>query len=150
LLGGPLTIIRSALPAAAVTTGLRGRWEILGHHPLTVADTAHNAHGMQWIAGQLRSTNYDKLYIIIGVVADKDLKSILPLLPREAYYIFTAPSVARAMPAEQLAAKAEEYGLHGETAAQVSAALARARELATPGDMIFIGGSNFTVAEILT
>lgn len=147
--GGVLDIIQRALPTAAVATGLRGRWEVIGHHPLVVADTGHNAHGMRMVAEQLRASEYDRLYIIIGVAADKDLAAILPLLPADAHYIFTAPGVARAMPAGKLAAHAAEYGLAGEIVDRVPDALARARELASPGDMIFIGGSNFTVAEVI-
>ncbi len=139
----------SILESAAVATGLRGRWEVMGHHPLVVADTAHNAHGIELVAEQLRGEHYETLYIVIGVAADKDLDAILPLLPREAHYIFTAPSVSRAMPAEQLAAHATKYGLNGDIVPRVPDALARARELASPRDMIFIGGSNFTVAEVL-
>lgn len=151
---GPITALRGRTPlsilrTAAFTTGLRGRWEIIGHHPLTVADTAHNAHGISLVAEQLRGEHYEKLYMVIGVAADKDLGAILPQLPCEAHYIFTAPSVARAMPATELAASASEYGLHGEVVECVPNALARAHELASPRDMIFVGGSNFTVAEIL-
>jgi dihydrofolate synthase/folylpolyglutamate synthase len=149
LLGDVLPLLQNSLPAAAVTTGLRGRWEVLGHHPLIVADTAHNAHGIALVAEQIRNEHYEKLYIIIGVAADKDLGAILPLLPRDAHYIFTAPRVSRAMPAADLAARAADYSLHGEIAPTVPDALARARTLASPHDMIFIGGSNFTVAEIL-
>jgi dihydrofolate synthase/folylpolyglutamate synthase len=146
---GALPIIQNSLPTAAVTTGLRGRWEVLGHRPLIVADTAHNAHGIALVAEQLRGEHYEKLYIIIGVAADKDLGAILPLLPREAHYIFTAPSIARAMPAATLAARAAQHGLKGETVPRVSDALAHARTLASPHDMIFIGGSNFTVAAVI-
>ncbi len=141
--------IQNALPAAAFATGLRGRWEIIGHHPLTVADTAHNAHGLRLVMEQLRGEHYERLYMVIGVAVDKDLDAILPLLPREARYIFTAPSVTRAMPAERLASQAADYGLRGEVIPHVPDALARARELASSQDMIFVGGSNFTVAEIL-
>lgn len=148
-----LTISQRALSegvaAAALATGLRGRWEVLGHHPLVVADTGHNTHGLRLVAEQLRGEHYAKLYMVIGFVADKDLDSVLPLLPAGAHYIFTAPSVARAMPAVELASRAAAHGLNGEVVSNAADAIARARELASADDMIFVGGSTFTVADVI-
>ncbi len=129
-------------------TGLRGRWQILGHDPLTVCDTGHNAHGLREVVAQIARQDYRRLYFIIGVVGDKDLDSILPLLPRGAYYIFTQPSPPRARDRHSLAAAASAYGLHGQTSPTVGEALSAARALAGPGDMIFIGGSTYTVADL--
>ena len=149
----PLTISRRAyiegMRDAAETTGLRGRWQTLSTSPLTVCDTGHNPHGMAYVAEQLAKQTYEKLYCIIGVVQDKDLANILPLLPREAHYIFTQASIERALDAEALAAAAAGFGLSGEVVRGVGAALTRAQEIATPRDMIFIGGSTFVVAEAL-
>ena len=149
----PLTISRRAyiegIQSAAATTSLRGRWQKLADSPLTVCDTGHNGHGIAYVAEQLRASQYNTLYCVIGVVQDKDLTQILPLLPREAHYIFTQASIARALPAEELAAAAAKYGLSGEAVTGVTAAVARAHELARPDDMIFIGGSTFVVAEAL-
>lgn len=144
-----LRVAPHGLGTAALDTGLRGRWEVLGSGPLVVADTGHNAHGLRQVAAQLRGERYEKLYFVLGVAADKDLDAILPLLPDDARYLFTAPSTPRALPPEKLAARAAAHGLRGEIVSTVAQALARARALATPNDMIFIGGSNFTVAEII-
>ena len=135
---------------AAHRTGLLGRWQILANQPLTVCDTGHNAHGLRWVAAQLAHQQYDHLYIVLGMVEDKDLSQALPLLPREAYYIFTQASIRRALPAADLQAAAAQYGLHGEAVPGVQAAYTRAQELALPHDMIFIGGSTFTVADLLS
>ena len=80
---------------------------------------------------------------------DKDVDAILSLLPREATYIFTQANSERALPAAELAERAAGTGLRGEVVPSVAAAVARARELAAEGDMIFIGGSNYVVAEAL-
>ena len=85
----------------------------------------------------------------MGFAREKNIDDILPLLPREAYYIFTQANVSRAMPAEELARRAAEAGLQGEKCQSVEEAMARAKEIATPEDMIFVGGSNFVVAEVL-
>ena len=149
----PLTISRRAylegIRTAAASTSLRGRWQKLADSPLTVCDTGHNGHGIAYVAEQLRAAEYNKLYCVIGVVQDKDISQILPLLPKDAYYIFTQASIARALPAMELAAAAADYGLEGEVATGVQAAVTRARELARTDDMIFIGGSTFVVAEAL-
>ena len=149
----PLTISRRAfvegIRHAAANTSLMGRWQKIADAPLTVCDTGHNAHGIAYVAEQLEATPHKKLYCVMGFVRDKDLAHILPLLPREAHYIFTAAQTHRALPAAELAAKAAACGLESETAETVAAALARARELAAPEDMIFIGGSTYVVAEAL-
>ncbi|MEE1104173.1 MAG: bifunctional folylpolyglutamate synthase/dihydrofolate synthase, partial [Alistipes sp.] len=85
----------------------------------------------------------------IGFAKEKDLSSVLPMFPSKAYYIFTQAAVSRALPAQELARVAHQAGLQGEVVAGVAEALAKAKELATPRDMIFVGGSNFVVAEIL-
>lgn len=149
----PLTISRRAFVEgtrhAAVNTSLCGRWQRIADAPLTVCDTGHNAHGIAYVAEQLKATPHKQLYCVVGFVRDKDLAHILPLLPRDAHYIFTAAQSHRALPAAELAAKAAIYGLQGETVGTVPDALARARELAVPDDMIFIGGSTYVVAEAL-
>lgn len=149
----PLTISRRAfiegLRCTAANTALRGRWQKLGEAPLTVCDTGHNAHGIAYVAEQLRQTPHRKLYCVMGFVRDKDLAHILPLLPREAHYLFTQAHTERVLTAEELTAKAAIYGLQGEAVADVQAAVARARELAAPEDMIFIGGSTYVVGEAL-
>lgn len=149
----PLTISERALRTgtrhAAATTMLLGRWQKLGERPLTICDTGHNAHGIRYVAEQLRATPHRRLYCVLGFVRDKELAEVLSLLPGEATYLFTQPGVERALPASELAAQAAAHGLEGETIASTVEALARARELAGKEDMIFIGGSNFVVGEII-
>lgn len=128
---------------------VRGRWQVLYNTPLTVCDTGHNEDGLRYVAAQIAQQRYERLYFVIGVVSDKDVEHIFPLLPPHAHYIFTQPSVERAMDASSLAERAAAAGLKGEVATTVELAYNRAKELATPSDMIFIGGSTFTVADIL-
>ena len=151
----PLTISRRAFLEgtrdAAAHTSLRGRWQKLGEKPLVICDTGHNAHGMAYVGEQLRrlSRDYAHLYCVLGVVNDKDLAHMFPLLPADAHYIFTQAKTHRAIPAAELAERAAAFGLQGEMVADVQQAVARARELAGPDDMIFIGGSTYVVGEAL-
>lgn len=149
-------------------TGLRGRWEVLSQSPLTICDTGHNGHGFRYVAEQLRSllttlhhatpchttlhNATPTLYIILGMVNDKDIDTVLGLLPEEAVYYFTQPTSARALPAEQLQQK--WLSLHPDhisnsSFASVREALRAAQEAATADDIIFIGGSNYVVGEVL-
>jgi dihydrofolate synthase / folylpolyglutamate synthase len=130
-------------------TGLRGRWDIIAEHPKVICDTAHNAEGLQWVIKQLQKEVYGRLFIVLGVVNDKDLDKILPLFPKEATYFFSKPDVPRGMDAENLKEKSAKFGLKGEVISSVSKAYRAAREQAGEDDLIYVGGSTFTVAEII-
>ena len=167
-------------------TGLRGRWEVLSHSPLTICDTGHNGHGIRYVAEQLssliasspNSLSPHRLHIILGMVNDKDIDTVLALLPTEAVYYFTQPATSRALPAEELLRRwqvicASRLSGGGENACgvlgcssplassplashlspncypTVREALTAAQEAATADDIIFIGGSNYVVGEVL-
>ena len=130
-------------------TGLMGRWQQLQSSPKIICDIAHNAHGLRYIAEQLRSEKFDQLHIVFGMVNDKDVKSVLALLPEDALYYFTKASVERALNEKMLAQQAAGFGLHGATYDSVSSAVTAAKENADKNDLIFIGGSSFVVADAL-
>ncbi len=148
----PLTIsrraLREGLATAAASTGLTGRWQVLAREPYTVCDTGHNADGISYVAAQLEALECDRLIAVMGFAKEKDLDKIMPLLPTKAHYIFTRASIDRARNVEDIAAAAERLGLDYECQPTVREAVARARSIAQPTDAIFIGGSNFVVAEI--
>ena len=136
--------------SAARTTALQGRWQSLGERPKVLCDTGHNAHGLAYVAEQLRRSHEGgRLYCVVGFSGDKDIDAILALLPRDAYYLFTQAASERALPVSELAARAAAAGLDGEAVATVPEAVTRAKALAAPADTIFIGGSTFVVAEVL-
>lgn len=131
-------------------TGLMGRWQRLGEHPTLICDTGHNVGGIQYIVEQLRQQPCDTLRIVFGMVNDKDINGVLELLPRQAVYYFTQASVKRAMPVHDLQALAANHGLDGRCYDSVETALRQAREEAGANDYIFVGGSSFIVADLLT
>ena len=139
------------LRGVTASTGLMGRWHKLHDAPLAVCDTGHNAHGIRLVVEDLRRMrkNDARLICVVGFSADKDLNAILAVLPREAYYIFTQAESHRAALAEDVKQRAVAVGLNGEVVANVKEALAKARAMASPEDVIFVGGSNYVVAEIL-
>jgi dihydrofolate synthase/folylpolyglutamate synthase len=104
---------------------------------------------MALVGRQITRQKYNRLWVVFGVVEDKDLEAELPFLPREGYYYFTNASVKRAMPADELTRKATAAGLRGESVPEgVAEALRRAKANAQPDDMIYIGGSTFIVADV--
>lgn len=131
-------------------TGLRGRWEILQTAgPKVICDTAHNQEGLKYVLQQLSQEDFDKLHMVLGVVNDKDLESILPLFPQNAAYYFCMPNIPRGLNAELLKQAAVRFELNGSCYTSVSEAYSSALEKAGKNDLVFVGGSTFTVAEIL-
>ena len=138
-----------ALANVQKLTGLQGRWQTLSTEPLIICDTGHNEDGIKEVIKNLNEVSYNTLHIVIGAMKDKDLDHMLPYLPKDAFYYFSNPAMPRAMEAAELADKAAGYGLSGKVSGTVAQALADAKEAYKSGDLIFIGGSNFVVAEIL-
>ncbi|MBP5318577.1 MAG: bifunctional folylpolyglutamate synthase/dihydrofolate synthase [Paludibacteraceae bacterium] len=130
-------------------TGLMGRWQTLSEHPTVIADTGHNEGGIRYIAHQLENYPCRQLRIVFGMVGDKDIRTCLSLMPVNARYYFCNAAIQRALPAADLKMLAAAFGLEGEAYASVQAALEAAKADAADDDLIFVGGSNFTVAEIL-
>lgn len=131
-------------------TGLMGRWQVIQElSPKIVCDTGHNVAGMEYIVQQLAQEKYDTLHIILGMVNDKDVNTVLSLLPKKAIYYFTKASIPRAMNERDLQRLAQKQGLTGYSYQTVSEAVHAAKDWAIPNDFIFIGGSNFIVADAL-
>ncbi|MDR2389664.1 MAG: bifunctional folylpolyglutamate synthase/dihydrofolate synthase [Tannerellaceae bacterium] len=149
----PRGIVADGFARVIEQTGLRGRWEVVGQRPYTVLDTGHNEGAWRFLSEQIerlrRSRPFRKLILVTGFSADKDLDPILDLLPPAAEYIFTQASLARALRAETLAARARSRSLDARVCPTVADALRLVREIATEDDFIFIGGSNFIVADAL-
>ncbi len=130
-------------------TGLIGRWHILQYDPKIVLDTGHNVGGMQYITQQLKTERFEKLHIVFGMVNDKDISSVLNLLPQNAEYYFTQASIPRALDAKSLEQQAAKIGLKGKSFFTVEAAFLAAKQAASKKDFIFVGGSTFVVADAL-
>ena len=128
-------------------TGLHGRWEIVHEHPDVILDVAHNVDGIRQIVRQIELTDHEELHIVLGMVKDKEIDPVLALLPRQANYFFTRAQIPRALPEQELAAKASAAGLKGHAYPTVKEALTAAKAHARPKDLILVCGSVFVVAE---
>jgi dihydrofolate synthase/folylpolyglutamate synthase len=139
----------SGLKNVVKNTGLLGRWQELRSQPRVICDTAHNQEGLTLVLDQLRSESFHKLHIVLGFVEDKQLENILGLFPKEAIYYFCRPDIPRGLDARKLQIQSFEIGLKGDIHDSVRMAYRAALENADDGDVIFIGGSTFVVAEVL-
>ena len=141
-----------AISRAAALTGFRGRWEMLCENPETICDIGHNPAALQCNFRRLEQSGRP-LVIVYGVMADKDLDGIAPLMPSEAYYILVAPATARALPACELRERLAclRPGLRTCTAESVAEGVDAASRAAgsVPGALIYIGGSTFVVSEAI-
>ena len=149
------TDIREGFAHVCALTGLQGRWQILSEHPLTICDTGHNGHGIQYVARQLKELKANNIWIVFGMVSDKDIDVVMRLMPQndqlpitnhQYHYIFTTPNTGRAKPAEEMLAL---WGKEGMAIDSPQEAIRFAQEHAKPDDVIFIGGSNYLVGEAI-
>lgn len=141
--------VRQGFAHVTELTGLMGRWQKLQESPTLVCDTGHNIGGFTYIVEQLQQQSFKHLHIVIGMVNDKDIHGVLALLPHDATYYFTRASVKRALPANELQHLANQIGLEGDCYPDVPSAVKAAQEKSLPEDFIFVGGSNFIVADLL-
>lgn len=131
-------------------TGLMGRWQTLSLQPRAVCDTGHNEGGFRYITKQLMAQRYKRLRIVFGMVNDKDITTILSMLPKEACYYFTKADIHRALSENALMEQARSFGLKGQSYSTVINAFQAAVKEADKEDFIFVGGSSYVVADLLS
>jgi len=141
--------IREGFSHVCEMTGLMGRWQTLRTNPKVVCDTGHNAGGFRWITRQLNNV-HAPMRIVFGMVNDKDISGVLSMMPRHATYYFCQASVKRALPHEEIKLKAKTYGLMGKSYPTVAQAYRAALNDAHKDDFIYVGGSSFVVADLLS
>ncbi len=130
-------------------TGFYGRWQKLSSNPLTICDTAHNIDGIKAVIKQLEELNFSQLHFVLGLVNDKDVFSILTLLPNKATYYFCKPDIPRGMDEEELTRSGFKAGLNGKSYNSVTQAYHSAINNAGINDLVFVGGSTFVVSEVI-
>ncbi|HLT41247.1 MAG TPA: folylpolyglutamate synthase/dihydrofolate synthase family protein [Sphingobacteriaceae bacterium] len=141
--------IHDGLANVKALTGLMGRWQTLGESPLIICDTGHNEKGWEEILININQQEVDHLHMVIGVMRDKDIESLLNILPREASYYFCRANFERSLPEKDLLELAQDKNLKGISYKSIAEAIQAAKANANKTDLIFIGGSTFVVAEAL-
>ncbi|MDR0363614.1 MAG: bifunctional folylpolyglutamate synthase/dihydrofolate synthase [Bacteroidales bacterium] len=145
----PKKNMKTGLERVIQNTGFAGRWQVLGSNPATIFDTAHNAAGIDEVMRQLSHLTFHQLHIVLGMVGDKDISNILALFPKDAVYYFCKADIPRGLDAHILERKAQEHNLYGRVYTSVNEAFEAAKQVAKKEDVIFVGGSTFTVAEAI-
>ena len=141
--------LRKGFTNVCKLTGLMGRWQKIQDNPRVICDAGHNIGGIKYITEQLARVDCRELRIVFGMVNDKDITSVLKMMPKNAEYYFTQASIKRAMPADDLKNMAERFGLMGNSHPNVKEALEAALSDSSDDDFIFVGGSCFIVADLL-
>jgi dihydrofolate synthase / folylpolyglutamate synthase len=129
---------------------LMGRWQTLSTNPLTICDTGHNEDGLHYVLSQLNSMKKNSLHFVFGVVNDKDIDTEIKMLPKDAIYYLCKADIPRGLDVNVLAEKFSDYSMQYSVYPSVKDALKQAQKdaLKTKG-MVFVGGSTYTVAEIV-
>jgi dihydrofolate synthase/folylpolyglutamate synthase len=152
--------IEDALVEVKKLTGLHGRWEILSKkNPRIICDTGHNKDGIKQVMGSVNREYITKwvkgkLHVVFGVVNDKDVSELFSLLKTNkhfasATYYFCKPNIPRGMEVSVLNKAANKQGLNGKEYKTVKSALKAAKKQAKDKELVFVGGSTFTVAEVI-
>jgi len=145
----PKHAIISGLSKVVSNTNLLGRWQVIQDSPKVICDTGHNKEGLSYVFEQLSKETFSKLHIVFGTVDDKDLDSILEILPQDAQYYFTQAEIPRAMDSMKLSEAALRIGIQGKNFPNIPEAFRDAISNTKPSDLVFIGGSTFVVADLL-
>lgn len=143
-------IIAKGLTNICKNTGLLGRWQTIQNNPTVVCDTGHNVGGWNYLAPQIKRQQCNQLRIVFGMVDDKDINSVMFLLPKNAIYYWTQAETKRAIKAERVAEIAIKHDLRGEIFDNVEVAYTKALQDSNKDDFVFVGGSSYIVADLLT
>ncbi|MDG1973700.1 MAG: bifunctional folylpolyglutamate synthase/dihydrofolate synthase, partial [Flavobacteriaceae bacterium] len=142
-------IIKKGLLNVVKNTNLRGRWDVIHESPKVVLDVGHNLNAFKENLKMFNNLNYDKLRIVIGFVKGKDYVKVLKLLPKSAFYYFCQPNNSRALPVEQIYDYSKKIKLKGNSFNSVESAYKTSLNDSNQNDFIYVGGSNFVVADLL-
>ena len=142
--------LREGIAHVNELTGLMGRWQKIQEKPLVICDTGHNVGGWQYLAPQIKAQPCKQLRIVFGMVDDKDVTTVMKMLPKDAVYYWTQASTKRAIKVEKIAELGKTLGLAGNAYPSVDKAFTSALSEASKDDFIFVGGSSYIVADFLS
>ena len=144
------TSIKYGISHVTELTGLMGRWQKIQDRPLVICDTGHNVGGWQYLAPQIKAQACRQLRIVFGMVDDKDVTTVMKMLPKNAIYYWTQATTKRAIKVEKIAELGTSLGLNGNVYPSVNKAFKAAQADAAEDDFIFVGGSSYIVADFLS
>ena len=131
------------------STGLLGRWQKVKVKPTVVCDTGHNVGGWMYLSRQLKAQQCKKMRIVFGMVDDKDITTVMSLLPKDAIFYFTKADNKRAISEKEVMRIGTQLQLNAQCYPDVKSAYDSALKDADKDDFIFVGGSSYIVADFL-
>ncbi len=142
-----------ALRTIGKLSSFEGRWQELASEPLVICDVGHNEEGIKLIAEEINKLNLNA-YFVLGFVSDKDLDSIIPLLPQAQSIALVKPNVIRGMNANDAQHAFQRHGVLTSAYSNLQEALETTydhilKSGSVTDSLLFIGGSNFLVADLL-
>ena len=140
--------IKKGLAHVCQYTGFMGRWMVIGKEPTVICDAGHNAGAWIIQSQQLRKLKCEHLHMVLGFSADKDIDTVLGMMPKDATYYFTQAQSSRSMKAEVLQALGAKHGLYGKSYGKALDAYKAAKHTAKPSDAIFVGGSFYVLGDL--
>ena len=143
-------IFRKGILNVRKNTSLRGRWEKVSNEPLVIVDVAHNEDGFKEVLSEIKKIKSHRKFFVLGFVKDKPIEKIMKLFPKEGIFFFSSPKISRAMSLENLDLILKNNDINYRIFESIQEAYKRALNNASKEDFIFVGGSNFTVSEILS
>ena len=129
-------------------TGFMGRWQQISKNPLIICDTAHNFAGMEEVMGQLQKIEKNK-HLVLGFVEDKELSKLLAILPKDYSYYFVKPNLERGRNHTDYESELKKHKINYKIFEKVMDGYLTAKQSLKENEMLFFGGSNFVVGEIL-
>lgn len=129
-------------------TGFMGRWQQISENPLIICDTAHNFAGMEEVMAQLQKIEKNK-HLVLGFVEDKELSKLLTILPKDYFYYFVKPNLERGRNPTDYEAELKKHKINYKIFEKVMDGYLAAKQSLKENEMLYFGGSNFVVGEIL-
>lgn len=142
--------IKNGMANVCEATGLIGRWQTLRKEPLVICDTGHNVGGWQYLSEQIKQVPCTTRRIVFGMVDDKDINTVMTMLPKDATYYWTQAETKRAINHEKVKETGKSHGLTGNSYPTVIEAYRAALSDSAPTDFVFVGGSSYVVADLLS
>ena len=143
-------IIQKGLLNVVLNTQLSGRWQVLNTSPKIIADVGHNKEGLLFLSKQLQEESFKKLHIIMGFVKGREISPLVSLFPENASYYLSCPNLERGLPVKELKNNLISEKRSIQFFESLSVAYEATIKAASGKDLIFICGSTFVVAEILS
>ncbi len=141
--------LKTGLKNVRENTGFKGRWDIISQDPLIIFDTAHNPRAIQIVMGEIKKLQAKNKHFVLSFVKDKDISEMISHMPEDAFYYISQAQIPRAFPKEKLAEILKIFKLNFQVFDTLAQAYEAAKKKADKEDLIFVGGSTFTVAELI-